>query len=119
MLGSVAHAHDNPLNPTHAHGLQIKDVRCGAHVETALVFWKESPQPCPTTGCNHTCLYHIWGTFRGQRIGTPYRNCHIEDSHSASDAIAIFHPAEPSWNDGAWGIVVRDGWGQMETQCSH
>ncbi len=129
MVAVSVQAHDNPTNPTHKHGLEIKRIDCGGDVETAIVAFQESTREClsdwnwrtgkKTPRCSYTCLWRTWATWNGSRHYEPsasYNKCHIENSHTPTRAKAMFHPSEPSWNQGVWGVVVRDGWGQEEVR---
>ena len=113
-------AHENLLNPTHKHGLEIKEVLCNHHGRV-LVMWKEGGRQCHYTGCQYACLYRVWGTWEGKPYEDRphYHKCHIANSWDPLRAEARFNVTRPDWTEGEWGVVVRDGATTVRAFCGH
>ena len=114
MVGTVAQAHENPLNPGHKQGLEVGIAGCKAATGEVLLSFKESVRECSWNECHYTCLYRVWGDWEGGRYAGPpnWNRCHIR-----SNNVSEFHVTKPSWVTGEWGVYVRDGWGQKTIKC--
>ncbi len=125
-IGSAAQAHDDPTDPAHKHGLQIKNAWCTGGAVT--LEWQESTGTCDrwNNECAYTCLYQVWSEweaddgYRGRDTeprGGYYR-CHIERSGTPNLARTFFQTLQPGWGTGNWGVHVRDGWDRKTVRCN-
>ncbi len=123
-VAAGAQAHENPTDPTHKHGLQIRSGWCiGGSV---TLEWEESARRCDGDVCAYTCLYQVWSDwqaadgYRGRDTepsGGGYYRCDIARSWNPNLARTAFEVTQPSWGTGNWGLYVRDGWDRTTVRC--